>query len=105
MMFLWMPSEYALRKGMQPKMILRRRCALIKMLRMRCGVTRGVYFRSSGDYIPTPVYKRDQLKSGNVITGPALIEEHASTTVVQPDDIVQVDQLGNLQISIGGERT
>ena len=64
-----------------------------------------VYFRSAGDYIPTPVYKRDQLKSGNVITGPALIEEHASTTVVQPDDIVQVDQLGNLQISIGGERT
>jgi len=66
--------------------------------------SKAVYFRSAGDYISTPVYKRDRLKSGNVIAGPALIEEYASTTVVQPDDIVQVDQLGNLQISIGSER-
>lgn len=64
-----------------------------------------VYFRSADDYIQTPVFKRDHLKSGNVISGPALIEEHASTTVVQPDDIVRVDQLGNLQISIGSDRT
>lgn len=64
-----------------------------------------VYFRSAGDYVPTPVYKRDLLKSGNQIVGPALIEEHASTTVVQPGDSLQVDPFGNLQISIGSDRS
>ena len=63
-----------------------------------------VYFRCAGDYISTAVYKRDGLKSGNLIEGPALIEEHASTTVVQPGDTVRVDQFGNLQISIGSDR-
>ncbi len=64
-----------------------------------------VYFRSAGDYVSTPVYKRDLLKSGNLIQGPALVEEHASTTVLQPGDKLRVDQFGNLQISIGSDRT
>jgi N-methylhydantoinase A len=64
-----------------------------------------VYFRSAGDYVPTPVYRRELLKSGNVFEGPALVEEHASTTVVQPGDAVLVDAFGNLQISIGSDRT
>jgi N-methylhydantoinase A len=63
-----------------------------------------VYFRSAGDFVSTPVYKRDFLKSGNEIAGPALVEEHASTTVVQPGDHVFVDQFGNLQITIGSDR-
>jgi N-methylhydantoinase A len=63
-----------------------------------------VYFRQGG-WADTPVYKRDALRSGNVISGPALIEEHASTTVVQPLDELRVDELGNLQISIGSDRT
>ncbi len=64
-----------------------------------------VYFRSAGDYVSTPVYKRELLKNRNVIQGPALVEEHASTTVVQPGDTVVVDQFGNLQISIGSDRS
>ena len=63
-----------------------------------------VYFRSGG-WADTPVYVRDLLLAGNVITGPALIEEHASTTVVQPGDELRVDELGNLQISIGSDRS
>ena len=62
-----------------------------------------VYFRNGG-WAETPVYLRDQLRSGNRIAGPALIEEHASTTVVQPGDELCVDELGNLQISIGSDR-
>lgn len=62
-----------------------------------------VYFRSSG-FVSTPVYKRPALRSGNRISGPALVEEHASTTVVQPGDAVLVDQFGNLQISVGAEK-
>lgn len=64
-----------------------------------------VYFRSEGQFVSTPVYKRDLLKSGNEFQGPALVEEHASTTVVQPQDSVKVDLYGNLQISIGSDRT
>ena len=64
-----------------------------------------VYFRSAGKFVDTPVYRRDVLKSGNEFQGPALVEEHASTTVVQPGDSVKVDLYGNLQISIGSDRS
>ena len=64
-----------------------------------------VYFRSAGQAVSTPVYRRDRLKSGNVIEGPALVEEHASTTVLQPGDTARVDAFGNLQIAIGSDRS
>jgi N-methylhydantoinase A len=63
-----------------------------------------VFFRGHG-FVTTPVFKRDALRSGNRVSGPALIEEHASTTVVQPGDELTVDGFGNLQIRIGSERT
>ena len=66
--------------------------------------TKPVYFRSGG-WADTPIYKRDLLRAGNLIAGPALIEEHASTTVVQPGDELRVDGLGNLQIAIGSDRS
>jgi N-methylhydantoinase A len=71
------------------------------------GALRGikpVFFRQGG-WAQTPVYTRDALRAGNVFAGPALVEEHASTTVVQPGDELRVDELGNLQISIGSDRT
>jgi N-methylhydantoinase A len=63
-----------------------------------------VYFRQGG-WADTPVYRRDLLRAGNRITGPALVEEHASTTVIQPGDALRVDELGNLQIAIGSDRS
>ena len=62
-----------------------------------------VFFRGHG-FVSTPVFRRNELCSKNEIQGPALIEEHASTTVVQPGDRLVVDDLGNLQIAIGGGR-
>ena len=59
-----------------------------------------VYFRGSG-FVATPVYRRDGLLAGNRIAGPALIEEHASTTVVEPGDVVTVDSMGNLDMALG----
>jgi N-methylhydantoinase A len=53
----------------------------------------------------TPVYLRTRLLAGNRIAGPALIEEHASTTVVAPGDALVVDRLGNLDIAIAIGRT
>ena len=66
-------------------------------------VKKDVFFRTHG-FVATPVFKREVLRSGNRVNGPALIEEHASTTVVQPGDELTVDGFGNLQILIGSER-
>jgi N-methylhydantoinase A len=50
--------------------------------------------------VKTPAYARDALKAGNRIAGPALIEEHASTTVLLPGDRMRVDDFGNLVIEV-----
>ena len=61
--------------------------------------TRAVYFAGAG-FVATPTYHRAALKAGNRIAGPALIEEHASTTVMHPGDSVEVDAFGDLIIEI-----
>jgi N-methylhydantoinase A len=65
---------------------------------------RKVYFAELGRSLATPTYARDELRAGNRIEGPALIEEHASTTVVLPGDSLKVDEIGNLVIEIAGRR-
>lgn len=60
---------------------------------------RQAYFSGTG-MVATPTYDRALLQAGNRIPGPALIEEHASTTVVQPKDVLEVDAFGNLHIDI-----
>ena len=60
-----------------------------------------VYFRGNDGFSPTPVYARTRLRRHNAIAGPALIEEHASTTVLAPGDHLVVDAFGNLVIEIG----
>ncbi len=61
--------------------------------------SRPVYFASTG-FVDTPTFERARLKAGNVIEGPALIEEHASTTVVHPGDRLEVDAFGDLVIEV-----
>ena len=61
---------------------------------------RPVYFSQTGGYVRTPVFWRSALVARNIIAGPALIEEHASTTVVHPGDRLEVDAFGNLIIDI-----
>jgi N-methylhydantoinase A len=46
------------------------------------------------------VYAREQLLAGNVVVGPALIEEAASTTLLGPRDRATVDGFGNLVIDL-----
>ncbi|HEY2532250.1 MAG TPA: hydantoinase/oxoprolinase family protein [Xanthobacteraceae bacterium] len=60
-----------------------------------------VYFRRP-DFVDTPVYMRDRLLGGNRIIGPALIEEHASTTLIAPGDSAVIDGMGNIDIALGG---
>ena len=50
-------------------------------------------------WVDTPVYARDGLRCGHAISGPALIEENASVTVLDPAKSLVVDRHGNLIIS------
>jgi len=54
--------------------------------------------------VETPVYDRGALKEGDAITGPAVIEEPASVTVLNPGRKLKVDAYGNLLIGkLAGE--
>jgi N-methylhydantoinase A len=61
--------------------------------------TRKAFFGKA--FAITPTYARAELRAGNRIKGPALIEEYASTTVLGPGDRLSVDLYGNLIITIG----
>jgi len=63
--------------------------------------TRMVVFSPDDGAVPTPVFNRAALLSGNAIDGPAVIEEPTATTLVRPGDHVSVDRLGNLLLTIG----
>ncbi len=62
---------------------------------------RKVYF--NGRFHATPTYRRAALAAGNRIAGPALVEEYASTTVLMPGDVLEVDTFGNLVIAVAGQ--
>jgi N-methylhydantoinase A len=66
---------------------------------------RAAYFAEVGRAVLTPTYAREELRAGNRIDGPALVEEHASTTVVLPGDRLRVDGFGNLDIEIARRKT
>jgi 5-oxoprolinase (ATP-hydrolysing) len=61
--------------------------------------TREVFFGTS--FVEANVYDRYGLREGDRVTGPAVIEEHESTTIVPPGDHAQVDADGNLRLTIG----
>jgi N-methylhydantoinase A len=61
-----------------------------------------VYFGETGGFVDTPTFARTALVGGNRLQGPALIEEHASTTVLPPGHRLEVDAFGNLVIAVAG---
>ncbi|MCY3805167.1 MAG: hydantoinase/oxoprolinase family protein [bacterium] len=60
---------------------------------------RPVYFSEAG-WVPTRIYRREQLPPGAELVGPAVIEEAMSTTLVHPGERVDVDDYGNLLIHV-----
>jgi N-methylhydantoinase A len=58
-----------------------------------------VIFEGAGS-VEAPVYDRTKLLQSNVISGPAIIEEAASTTVVEPGDTVTVNAFGHLVMQL-----
>lgn len=62
--------------------------------------SRPVYYPAHG-FIDTAVYERDLLQPGNVISGPCLVEEIASTSVLTPGTRGMVDEYGNIIVELG----
>jgi len=62
--------------------------------------SRPVYYPAYG-FIDTAVYERDLLQPGNVIEGPCLVEEIASTSVLTPGAKGTVDEYGNIIVELG----
>jgi len=60
---------------------------------------REVHLDDMGASTRCAVYDRELLRSGNVVAGPAIVEEVDSTTVILPDYKGKVDHYGNLTIS------
>jgi N-methylhydantoinase A len=52
-----------------------------------------------GGRCATPVFSRDLLRAGQTIAGPAIVEEAASVTVVNPGQELRVDEYGNLLLA------
>ena len=61
---------------------------------------RAAFFPEQGDFTDCPVLSRYSLSPGDVIDGPALIEERESTCVIGAGDRLTVDVLGNLVVEI-----
>jgi N-methylhydantoinase A len=48
-----------------------------------------------GSFIDTPIYDSSRLKAGNVIPGPAIVEEPLTTVVIPPGFQCDIDEYGN----------
>ena len=63
---------------------------------------RDVYLTDARKPVRCPVYQRAELKAGARIVGPALVQEHGTTTVLFRKDDLQVAPSGELVIKVGG---
>ena len=62
--------------------------------------SRPAYFANANGFVECPVYHRYKLPAGAEISGPAIIEEEESTTIIRPGDSASVDRWLNLLIRV-----
>ncbi len=60
--------------------------------------SRQVFFAEVGGFVDCPIYWRDDLAAGNILNGPAVVEEDFSLTLLLPGQRLTVDYWGNLII-------
>jgi N-methylhydantoinase A len=63
-----------------------------------------VVFDDPSSPVQTPIYDRDLLAAGERVSGPAVIWEYASTTLLFAGDEMQVAPSGELIVRLGGAR-
>ena len=82
--------------------------ATLKFPKLRAAKTaakpkrRDVYLGDPNKPLSCPIYQRADLGAGARIAGPALIEEHGTTTALFKGDSCRVARSGELIIDVGG---
>jgi len=56
-----------------------------------------------GGFTAYKIFNREKLLAGNILSGPAIVEETTSTVVIHPNQSLKVDRYGDLVIKIGGQ--
>lgn len=62
--------------------------------------SRMAWFPEAGGYVETQVLTRADLADGSTVSGPAIIEDPDSTTVVLPGDVASISDAGHLIVEI-----
>ena len=62
---------------------------------------RPVHFELGQEPVDTSVYVREQLAAGQVVSGPAIVEQLDTTTLVRPGDVARVHPSGSIVIERG----
>jgi N-methylhydantoinase A len=62
---------------------------------------RPVYVEDTRDFEPTPVYRRERLRAGHRLPGPAIVEQMDSTIVILAGQEARVDARANLIVRVG----
>lgn len=63
---------------------------------------RDVYFDDATAPVDCPVYDRARLAVGDAVSGPAVIEEHSSTTLLWDGDVATIAPTGELIVEVTG---
>lgn len=63
-------------------------------------MTRDVYFEEDGGFVPTPIYDGDAMEVGNLVHGPAVIEQRTTTIVVPPKAKLEVNSYGDYMMEL-----
>ena len=59
---------------------------------------RKVFFEREGGFVDCPIYERAVLMPAHVVSGPAIVEQMDTTTVIPPDFTAHVDEFLNLRL-------
>jgi len=65
---------------------------------------RMVLYEGAAERMNTPVYNRDEMVPGIELSGPAIIEEMDSTTVIPPRWIARIDEYNNIRLAYEGDK-
>jgi N-methylhydantoinase A len=60
-----------------------------------------VLLDAESEFTECAVYERAHLGEGSHLDGPAIIEEQYSTTLLNRNDHMSVDEYGNMMIEVG----
>ena len=69
------------------------------MDRQAVAAHRAAYFGGPEEYRDTPVFDRFSLSPGATISGPAILDQNDTTTVVYPAQVARMHESGNLIIT------